>query len=450
MNKTVTQMLITFTILLFSTIFGCDSEAVYYTPKDTDDETLNFTKRIPAGGNSWVFNDISQTENIIFDSGIHNWTSTDDVIRTYFWTNKSGSLHVGLNIKAPTGSSTIKVTVGDETKEVEVSNTDYADVEIGAFNLDSDGYHFVEIQGIEKSSTYIGDVTEILIGGSATSGDVHYIENEEDFYFGRRGPSVHLSYSMPENKDILWFYNEVTISENEDVLGSYFMANGFNEGYFGMQVNSETERRILFSVWSPYTTDNPDEIPEDYRIKLLGSGDGVTINSFGNEGSGGQSYLKYDWVAGTTYKFLLKGEPAENNSTDYTAYFYAPELGEWKLIASFRRPYTNTYLTRFHSFLENFITHTGDISRKGNYQNQWVYDTDGNWNELTEAKFTVDATGRNEVRLDFTGGAEGESFYLKNCGFISESTTPDISFSRTASGNQPEIEFTVLEVPTVK
>ena len=52
----------------------------------------------------------------------------------------------------------------------------------------------------------------------------------------------------------------MTIPKNNDVVGSYFMANGFAEGYFGIQVNSETERRILFSVWSPYKTDDPNSI----------------------------------------------------------------------------------------------------------------------------------------------------------------------------------------------
>ena len=65
------------------------------------------------------------------------------------------------------------------------------------------------------------------------------------------------------------------------------MAIGFGEGYFGMQVNSATERRILFSVWSPQSTDNPNEISGDNKVELLQKGDGVTINEFGGEGSGG-------------------------------------------------------------------------------------------------------------------------------------------------------------------
>lgn len=58
-------------------------------------------------------------------------------------------------------------------------------------------------------------------------------------------------------KEIDYFYSELRVPKGLDTEGSYFMANGFNVGYFGMQVNSPTERRFLFSVWSPYSTDNP-------------------------------------------------------------------------------------------------------------------------------------------------------------------------------------------------
>ncbi len=59
------------------------------------------------------------------------------------------------------------------------------------------------------------------------------------------------------------------------MIGSYFMANGFGQGYFGIQVNSASERRILFSVWSPFSTNNPREIPDDQRITLLKKGEPV-------------------------------------------------------------------------------------------------------------------------------------------------------------------------------
>jgi hypothetical protein len=78
------------------------------------------------------------------------------------------------------------------------------------------------------------------------------------------------------------------------------------------------------------------------------------------------------------------------------------------------------------------------------YTNQWVCNASGQWTELKKAKFTADATARKEARLDYAGGAEEAKFFLKNCGFFSENTTIDSSFSRTGTGQKPDIDFTTL------
>src|SRR5699024_1393181 len=206
----------------------------------------------------------------------------------------------------------------------------------------------------------------------------------------------------------------------------------------------ETERRVLFSVWSPYDTNNPKEVPKDQRIKLVKKGGGVHAGKFGNEGSGGQSYLQYHWEAGNTYKFLLHGKPNGDGSTTYTAYFYAPEKEKWKLIASFKRPQTNTWLTRFHSFLENFIPSQGNISRMVYFDNQWMRTQQGQWIELTRARFTADNTARKGYRMDYAGGVEEGHFYLKNCGFFSDYTSIDSWFNRPANGKKPDVNLTKL------
>jgi hypothetical protein len=242
-----------------------------------------------------------------------------------------------------------------------------------------------------------------------------------------------------------WFYSEITVPEGQDVPGSYYMANGFGEGYFGFQVNSATERRILFSIWSPFQTDNPEDIPEEQKIKLLRKGDGVYTGEFGNEGSGGQSYLVYPWQAGNTYRFLLRGHPAaDGKSTDYTAWFFAPESGLWQLIASWRRPQTFTYLTGLYSFLENFIPETGVLPRYAHYGNQWIRDSGGQWHELTTAGFSADATARKGNRLDYTGGILNGSFFLKNCGFFDERTEIDTEFKRPPRRTSPNIDLNGL------
>ena len=264
MKNNSTQITARFMVIIYALLivlnFSCSTD-----PEQSDSDTgsdpevveLDLSVEIPPGGNSWVVNDFTQNSSVISDDGIHNWTDLNTVIRTYFKTKTSGKLHVGLSLKVPSGVSKIKVTVGEETKDVELSNTNYENIEVGVFNIQDAGYHFIEIQGLERESNYIADVNKVLIGGPVTTNEITYVANE--FYWGRRGPSVHLAYDVPENKDVQWFYNEITVPEGQDVVGSYYMANGFGQGYFGMQVNSESERRVLFSVWSPYDTQNPNE-----------------------------------------------------------------------------------------------------------------------------------------------------------------------------------------------
>ena len=60
---------------------------------------------------------------------------------------------------------------------VEISNLDYQDVYIGAFEISSTGYNYIDIQGVSKAATYIGDLTNVQIGGPAAN-NVSFIENE--------------------------------------------------------------------------------------------------------------------------------------------------------------------------------------------------------------------------------------------------------------------------------
>jgi hypothetical protein len=399
---------------------------------------------IPAAGNSWVINDPAKSGDVITGKGITGWNDGAARIRTYFRTEQTGEISISIRTRVTSGTSGIEAAFGNEKKSIQIKNVTFDTIPVGTFRIEKAGYQYIDLMAISKQGPDFAGITDFIISGPATEGKVFFVK--DDFYFGRRGPSVHLRYEIPTAaSDIVWFYNEITIPEGNDVIGSYYMANGFADGYFGIQCNSETERRILFSVWSPYKTDNPGEIPDEYKIILLKKGNDVITKEFGNEGSGGQSYRKYFWKTGNTYRFLLKGEPSVNNSTDYTAYFYAPETGKWELIASFRRPKTNNYLKSLYSFLENFIPDTGPLERKGYYSNQWIQDREGKWFELTGVKFTADATARKESRLDYSGGSENGMFFLRNCGFFSDKTNMDQIFTRPATGKQPEINFAGLE-----
>lgn len=396
---------------------------------------------VPIGGNSWVEN--GKTEKIT-EAGLMRWTSPELVLQSYIKFAKTGKINISLKASSVTGKSKIRVSFLGKSKEIEITGPE-KEYDLGTWDVSKTGYLQFTVHGISKSGTEFGQLNEWILSGDAAN-ETAFVKNNQDnfFYWGRRGPSVHLNYPLPADEPIEWFYNEVTVPEKEDVTGSYFMANGFGEGYFGMQVNSATERRILFSVWSPFHTDDPKSIPKDKQIIMLKKGTDVHTGEFGNEGSGGQSYLKYNWKAGNTYKFLLQGKPSGDSTTTYTAYFFAPEVAQWKLIASFKRPKTQTYLKKFHSFLENFIPDTGDKGRQVYFGNQWVRNTAGKWTELNQAKFTADATARKGYRLDYAGGKEKNYFFLKNCGFFNELTTINEIFTRELTGQTPKIDFNLL------
>lgn len=398
---------------------------------------------IPLGGNSWVKEGKAEK---IMNKGLMNWSSSNAVIETYVRFAGTGKVRIFLKA-AVKGKSKIRVTVLSKSKEITLRDN-VQEYDTGEWEIADAGYVKISVQGISKIAVNFADLNEWILEGSAVNEETIYVKDNKDnyFYWGRRGPSVHLNYTIPAEK-IEWFYNEVTVPEKQDVIGSYFMADGFGEGYFGMQVNSAQERRILFSVWSPFKTDDPKSIPVNKQIKMLKKGVGVYTGEFGNEGSGGQSYLKYNWKAGNTYRFLLHGKPSGDSTTTYTAYFFAPEKNEWQLIASFKRPKTETYLTRLHSFLENFLPETGDIGRSVNFGNQWVCDTSGKWTELTKAKFTADATARKSYRMDFSGGKQKNLFYLQNCGFFNNYTKMNEFFERESSGKKPVLNFeTILQL----
>jgi hypothetical protein len=433
MKSSIISLYIILSVFLAQSIICCESAS--YKSKSIS---------IPTAGNSWVINNLSISGKVITNKGITNWSDTSSVIRTYFRIEQTGTVNISARAKVISGTTMIEASFGMEKKTFSVSNSSFDTINIGTFNIANTGYKWIDFHCTGKTAPTIAEISDIIISGQASEGKVFFVK--DDFYFGRRGPSVHLRYEIPsEASDIEWFYNEITIPECNDVLGSYFMANGFADGYFGIQVNSPSERRILFSVWSPYKTDNPGEIPDDYKIVLLKKGADVIIKEFGNEGSGGQSYRKYLWKAGNKYRFLLNGHPSVNNSTDYTAYFYAPETGKWDLIACFRRPKTDSYLKDLYSFLENFMPDTGPVTRKGYYSNQWVRDKKGTWFEIVNVKFTADATARKESRLDYSGGVENGLFFLRNCGFFSDKNDIDQLFLRPKTGNTPQINFSGLD-----
>ncbi|WP_372718123.1 DUF3472 domain-containing protein [Novipirellula sp.] len=401
---------------------------------------------VPLAGNTF-HSSPAATSSVFQRNGTLRFTDANEVYSVYFYVNRPGNLKLGAAGRVTKGNATIEARV-DETTFTATLRDDPARVyPLGEIKVDGPGYVEVQLKCTAREDSAKIELGELRVSSSDQDLKLDFVKSNDGnmFYWGRRGPSVHLSYRLPKDAELTYAYSEITVPKDQDPIGSYFMANGFSEGYFGFQVNSETQRRVLFSVWSPFRTDNPKEIPESDRVLTTAKGEGVSAQDFGNEGSGGQSYLVYPWKAGSTYRFLTEVKPDGNGNTQYTSWFGDKDKDEWRLIASFRRPKTDKHLTGFHSFLENFAPDTGHIERSANYANQWVCDVEGRWHEITRAKFTGDNTARGRHRLDFAGGSEQQHFFLRNCGFFNANVKLDEIFERASTASQqPIIDFAGL------
>jgi len=402
---------------------------------------------VPLGGNTYLANSTARSPDKVEASGIKAWRDEQSVFSIYFRTDRAAEINLSLRLCVPEGESLIRASVAGSVFEKKVTGGKLQDITLGKLFVNMAGYVRVDLQGLKKSGPVFAEVVELLVKSTQADLRLDYVTDSENdmFYWGRRGPSVHLYYKVPSSRKLRFAYSEITVPEGQDPVGSFFMANGFYSGYFGMQVNSPNQRRVLFSIWSPYQTDNPREIPQDQRVEALAKGPGVRVGEFGNEGSGGQSFLEYPWKSGHTYRFLTEAVPDGSGSSVFTAWFGEKAADEWRLIASFRRPKTTTHLRGFHSFLENFHPTQGHIVRSAEHGNIWVCDTDGEWHECLEASFSVDATGGGRHRLDFAGGMRGERFFLRNGGFFSDNVSAGESFTRKSTASQrPMIDFKML------
>ncbi|ODM89612.1 hypothetical protein Ocin01_17070 [Orchesella cincta] len=319
------------------------------------------TWTIPYGGNAFISKSASDAAEVISDSGLGNWNSNTSVISLYFYTRCTGRVLAALRLFVYQGSSTATISMAHngsdnaQSRQITLEGPEYYLANCGYFDISTPGYTRFDLQGVEKTGAYYGDVSHLILLELPFTSTIPCQTGETEY-----------------------FYNEVFVPNEQDVIGAYFSVIGFTDGYFGIQVISETERRILFSIWSAYQSDDPEQIPEEYKVKLIRKGENVQVGEFGNEGSGAQSYLRYMWQPGKTFKFI----------------------NGWMLVASFEKPKVSTYFAGPYSFSENFIPDNGYIERHCLFKNQWARSVEANWTECTTAKFTADDTANKHIRLD--------------------------------------------------
>lgn len=365
-------------------------------------------------------------------SGITDWKDPALKVLWFGEIKTPGKLDAALVLRLPKGEqSKLRLTVAGQSHGIIATGAgqDLVTVSFGSFDLPKAGYQRFTLESLNAAGKSAGDLDALLLDGPATN-DAHFNLKER-----RNAASVHLVYPVPRGTNVQAFYCEMT--GVEEPLWTYYMACGWHRGYFGMQVNSPTERRIIFSVWdSGNEAVERSKVGAADRVSLVAKGEGVYSGDFGNEGTGGHSHLKFPWKTGEKQRFLVTAKPVDATHTIYAGYYFRPDKQEWMLISSWKAPKEGGWLRGLYSFSENFGGSNGHLVRKALYGNQWIQTDTGQWLELTTASFSHDPTGKAD-RLDRFMGVENGQFFLSHGGFEEGFTKYGEKFPRPAIGLPP-------------
>ena len=426
--------------------FKCNG---YVTPLDAA------SKQTPACADLIIHNSYSNPNDA--EMVVDGWKkslveSEPHQVSVFFYTALTGQINLGLMVASAQGNAVLDVKIEGKNQRVNVpASASQQFCYVGSYKISEPGYVRVDIVPVSTSAESYPTISALKVGGEGIGNatekneDVIFVTEAESAkekpHFIRRGPSNHFQWDMPADTE--YFYNEVYVTEGEDIPGAYYMLTGGDGFYMGIQPNTKGENRlVLFSVWD--TNTEAGDV-----ATLVNKGEQVKSNNYSHEGSGVQNFYYYDWEAGRTYATLVRVRPEVVNGKPtgaslYTGYFRGDE--GWVFLAEIRRPNITTYFKGAHSFCENFRPERGWVSQSVMYPSQWMRDKNGNWHEVLSGKMTCDNTGRSGMRRDYSAGVNEQGyFYLRNIGYIDNMVPFGTKFSRQPSGVAPDVDLEALE-----
>jgi len=395
--------------------------------------TLNASAALRVPGFTAYFDPRPDGARISTRAGVTGWRDPSIRISWFGQFQATGEVNAVIEMRLPEKmESQLRLTVAGQSRGVTMdgAGTNLVMVRFGSFEIREAGYQRFVLESLNATGQSAGDIETLVLDGPATA------EAQFNLKPRRNAASVHLNYPVGKGTNVAAFYCELT--GLEEPVATYYEACGWHRGYFGMQINSATERRIIFSVWdSGGEAISRSKVQDENRVLLVAKGAGVSTGDFGNEGTGGHSHLVYNWKRGVKQRFLVTAQPTNATFTIYTGWWYQPEEKKWNLVSSWRAPKDGSWMRGLYSFSENFGGATGHLRRKALYGNQWIRTDAGEWIELTTASFSCDATGRSD-RLDRFMGIEDGQFFLSHGGFVPGFTKSGERFTRPAIGTPPK------------
>jgi len=164
----------------------------------------------------------------------------------------------------------------------------------------------------------------------------------------------HLWWNLEKEHNAACLYGEITVLATYPSI--YYCGANWHPGepaggYCGIQDNSLTERRTIFSIWDTSPELHPQITEADPQTRF---------GRFGGEGEGGHTHMLWNWKAGGTFQFFVQKQPGEKPDTTDTRYYIFDRVSQkWRHSATISSPNGGqasvaTIGGSLNSFLENY------------------------------------------------------------------------------------------------
>jgi hypothetical protein len=229
----------------------------------------------------------------------------------------------------------------------------------------------------------------------------------------------------------------------QSTAGSYFMACGWNGGYFGVQELGDGKKVAIFSVWDTARGDDPGAVKEQDRVEVMHQDEGARIKRFGGEGTGAQCMLDWPWEIGQTNRFLVRADSSDGK-TAFLGFIFEPRQQKWRHLVTFRRRGSGG-LSGLYSFVEDFRRdgRSAHDARRAEFQNGWVQTVQSGWRPVLKARFTA-SNAKWESRDNINAGTNNSGWFLATGGEIKMERVLNSVLDRSASTNRVPSDLPAL------
>ena len=223
------------------------------------------------------------------------------------------------------------------------------------------------------------------------------------FLAGAKAQAQHLWWNLEGQKEATCLYGEITVLATQPAI--YYCGANWHPGepaggYCGIQHNSRSERRTIFSVW---------DTTKDLHPKVTEADSRTSFNRFGGEGEGAHTHMIWDWKAEQKFQFFVQKQPgAKPDTTDTRYYVYDRANKKWLHAATITSPNggkksVGTLGGGLNSFLENFEGKDRDMPKLALYR-LWLGKNiasmklltrsrgDGIWGQLRDSYFLAEGS----------------------------------------------------------